>query len=130
MPLVVIHAIEEAYTPDQLQAIGNVIYTTMREHYHAPNEDRYQIITQHKPYEMMCSDTGLGFNRSNKLLFLQIVQQGRSGATKQQFYAKVMEGLKATVDLQDADLIMSTTSNTKDDWSFGAGQAQFLTGQL
>jgi hypothetical protein len=28
------------------------------------------------------------------------------------------------------DLIISVTENTKEDWSFGLGKAQFLTGDL
>lgn len=28
------------------------------------------------------------------------------------------------------DLIITVTENTPEDWSFGAGRAQFLTGEL
>jgi hypothetical protein len=32
--------------------------------------------------------------------------------------------------LDSADLIVSVTENGDDDWSFGYGRAQFLTGEL
>lgn len=86
MPLVIIHTNKGAYTPDQLRLIGDAIYSTMRAVYNAPDEDRYQIITQHEPYEMRCSDTNLGYQRSERLIFLQIVQQGRDAEMKQAFY--------------------------------------------
>ena len=130
MPLVVIHLIRDAYTPDQIKAIGDAIYETMRVTFSTPLEDRYQIVTQHERYEMMCSDTNLGYTRTDKFVFLQIVQQGRTDAMKQGFYSAVFEALRNTVRLAPGDLVMSTTANTRADWSFGAGEAQFLTGTL
>ena len=130
MPLVVIHTVRAAYTPEQLRSIGDNIYQTMRRTFNAPDEDRYQIITQHEPYELMCSDTGLGFKRSDKLICLQIVQQGRDSETKQAFYSAALDALKSVVQLENGDLIISTTANRREDWSFGAGRAQLVTGKL
>jgi hypothetical protein len=38
--------------------------------------------------------------------------------------------LEAQCDLPGSDLIISVTGNEKEDWSFGHGRAQFLTGEL
>lgn len=50
---------------------------------------RYQIITQHEPYEMICEDTGLGYERTEKLVFIQIFQQGRSREVKEATMAEL-----------------------------------------
>ena len=34
------------------------------------------------------------------------------------------------IGIPATDLIISLTENTKEDWSFGLGKAQFLTGEL
>lgn len=89
-----------------------------------------QIVTQHEPYEMICQDTGLGIERSNKLVFIQIFQQGRKTDQKQALYAALAEQLSSQCGVPGSDLIISLTANTPEDWSFGYGRAQFLTGEL
>lgn len=89
-----------------------------------------KIITQHEPYEIICEDTNLGLQRTDQLVFIQVIQQGRSTEVKQTFYAKLAEHLKAECGVEGGDLIVSCVENTKADWSFGNGEAQFLTGTL
>lgn len=89
-----------------------------------------QIITQHEPYELICEDTNLGFARSDKLVFIQIFQQGRTAEVKQQLYAKLAERLEKECGVPGEDLVVTCVRNEKEDWSFGKGRAQFLTGEL
>ncbi|KAF4943868.1 hypothetical protein FGADI_13104 [Fusarium gaditjirri] len=136
MPLVHIHLIKGSFSRDQIKIIADSIQKTMESHFNAPPlnappRDRYQIISQHEPYEIICEDTNLpGLPRSHKLIIVQIIQQGRSAEVKQAAYAEIMRLLKENVGLGDGDLIVSVAANTREDWSFGAGRAQFLTGEL
>jgi len=52
MPLVTIHMIRGVRTPEQIRKLADVVQTTLEAHFNAPFRDRYQIITQHEPYEM------------------------------------------------------------------------------
>lgn len=52
MPLVTIHMIRGARTPDQIRKLADVTQKTLEAHFAAPARDRYQLITQHEPYEM------------------------------------------------------------------------------
>jgi len=45
-------------------------------------------------------------------------------------YATMADRLKAECGLDGHDLIISCVRNEKEDWSFGDGRAQFLTGEL
>jgi hypothetical protein len=45
-------------------------------------------------------------------------------------YAALAEMLKAECGLAKTDLIISCCENKKEDWSFGMGEAQFMTGTL
>lgn len=90
----------------------------------------FQIISQHEPGELICEDTGLGYNRTDKLVIIQILQQGRDRATKQKTFAALVNELESRCGLGRQDLIISCAGNTKEDWSFGEGEAQFLTGRL
>lgn len=130
MPLVQIHLIKGSYTRTQIRTIADTIQSVMESHFHAPPRDRYQIITQHEPYELICEDTGLGLQRTEKLIVLHIFQQGRDRATKQATYAEFMKQLGSKVGIGEEDLIISLVANQPEDWSFGKGRAQFVEGDL
>lgn len=88
------------------------------------------MITQHEPYELIMEDTGLNFTRTDKLLLIQIFQQGRDAEQKKAVYAKLAERLEKECDVPGTDLVISVAKNEKEDWSFGLGRAQFLEGDL
>jgi phenylpyruvate tautomerase PptA (4-oxalocrotonate tautomerase family) len=52
MPLVKIDMIRGTRTPEQIRKLADTVQTTLEAHFNAPYRDRYQIITQHEPYEM------------------------------------------------------------------------------
>jgi Tautomerase enzyme len=49
---------------------------------------------------------------------------------KEKFYELLAANLAERCGLDPADLIVSISENDDDDWSFGHGRAQFLTGEL
>jgi hypothetical protein len=75
-------------------------------------------------------DTGLGIERSAALVVVHVVSRRRSPEMKQRLYELVAANLAARCGLDSADLVVSITDNNDDDWSFGYGRAQFLTGEL
>ncbi|KAH0282187.1 4-oxalocrotonate tautomerase [Aureobasidium namibiae CBS 147.97] len=130
MPLVKIDVIKNVRTLGEIQHLADVIQTVLLNTFAAPPRDRYQIITQHEPYEMIFEDTGLSIPRTEKLVLIQIFQQGRSTEQKQAFYAALAERLGKECCVPKTDLVVTVSANTKDDWSFGLGRAQFVTGDL
>ncbi|PQE33725.1 4-oxalocrotonate tautomerase protein [Rutstroemia sp. NJR-2017a WRK4] len=135
MPLVKIDIIRNVRTPEEIKKLADVVQEVMLGKFNAPAKDRrvdkrYQIITQHEPYEMICEDTGLGFERTEKLVFIQIFQQGRSKEVKEATMAELAKRLGDECGVPGTDLIISVAANTKEDWSFGMGRAQFMTGEL
>ncbi|KAF4302726.1 tautomerase [Botryosphaeria dothidea] len=130
MPLVKIDLIKGVRSPEEIKKLADIVQEIMLDKFAAPPRDRYQIITQHEPYEIICEDTNLGLTRSDKLVFIQIFQQGRDAAKKQAVYAALAERLEEECGVPGSDLIVSVAANTREDWSFGLGRAQFLTGEL
>ncbi|KAF2722708.1 Tautomerase/MIF [Polychaeton citri CBS 116435] len=130
MPCIQIHMVRGVRTPEEIRKLADVVQQVSLDHFNAPPKDRYQIITQHEPYEIICEDTNLGLKRTDKLIFIHVFQQGRSAETKQALYAELAKELKAQCGLDGQDLIVSCVRNEKEDWSFGLGRAQFLTGEL
>jgi phenylpyruvate tautomerase PptA (4-oxalocrotonate tautomerase family) len=117
-------------TPEQLRALADTVQEVMLDVFAAPPGDRYQVIHQHDADEMIVEDTGLGIERSAGVTVVQVTQQGRDRAQKEALYAALAERLGDRGLVEPRDLVVSVVENTRDDWSFGHGRAQFLTGEL
>lgn len=129
MPLVRID-IQQGRTEPQLRELADAVHDVMLQHFAAPAGDRYQVITEHPAGRIIAEDTGLGLSRTNEIVLIQIFHQGRDRAQKEKVYAELARGLSERVGLDPQDLIVTMSENTKEDWSFGHGRAQFLTGEL
>ena len=129
MPLVRID-VQEGRTPDELRKLADTIQDVMLDVFAAPPRDRYQIITEHPKGHIIAEDTGLGLERTDRIVIIQIFQQGRSTEQKQATYAELAKRLEAECGVRGEDLIISVLANRHVDWSFGLGRAQFLDGTL
>lgn len=129
MPLVRIDLIE-GRSPAQIRAVADAVQSVMREVFAAPPGDRYQIVTVHRPGEIIAEDSGLGFQRTEEIVVVQIFQQGRDRAQKVAAYERLAEVLQERTGLDPQNLIVSVMRNEKEDWSFGGGRPQFLDGVL
>lgn len=117
-------------TKKEIKNILDISYQVATEELHLLPRDRYQIVTQHDAEEMIIEDVGLGFNRTNKFLMFSLTSSPRKEADKQRFYARLVKELGEHADVAPADVMINIVSNTKADWSFGNGEAQFLNGKL
>ncbi len=129
MPLVFIH-LQRGRTAEELGAVAAAIHRAVVDGFSVPETDRYQIITQHDPQEMVALDTGLGIERSRDLVVLHVVSRARTIGQKQDFYRLLTDHLNRDCGIAPSDVIVSITENGDGDWSFGLGEAQFLTGAL
>lgn len=129
MPLVRID-VQTGRTPTELRRLADVVQGVMLDVFAAPPRDRYQVITEHPVGHIIAEDTGLGLERSDGVVVLQIVQQGRSQDQKVAAYEQLAKRLEAECRVRPEDLIVSVTTNERADWSFGRGCAQFLEGDL
>ncbi|WP_318766124.1 tautomerase family protein [Lactiplantibacillus carotarum] len=129
MPLMRIDMIE-GRSATEIKHILDIAYQVMLEEFHAPRGDRYQIVTQHDPEEMQILDTGLGFERSNRVIVFSLTTRPRTQAEKQGFYQHLTQALHDELAMRKEDIMINLTVNSDEDWSFGNGEAQFLNGEL
>ncbi len=129
MPLVRIDVVE-GREPAELRRLADVVQEVMLDVFAAPPRDRYQIITEHPQGQIIAEDTGLDLDRSDGVVVIQVTHQGRGREQKEALYAALAERLSERGQVRPQDLIVSLVENTKEDWSFGLGRAQFLTGEL
>jgi phenylpyruvate tautomerase PptA (4-oxalocrotonate tautomerase family) len=64
----------------------------------------------------------------NDCIVLQItLNSGRSVQLKQKFYKTIADGLHAAVKLRREDVFINLIEVPKENWSFGNGEAQYVT---
>ena len=129
MPLVYVDLIE-GRTPEEVQALLDTIHEAMLEAFTVPQRDRYQVVSSHPAHEIVALDTGLGITRSPRVVIVHVVSRRRTCPQKERFFELLASKLAEQCGLDPADLVVSITENDNDDWSFGYGRAQFLTGEL
>ncbi|MFJ2426726.1 tautomerase family protein [Pseudomonas sp. NPDC087804] len=115
---------------EEVHLLLDTIHGAMVEAFQVPDRDRYQILNEHEPSHMIIQDTGLGFERSADVVVITAVSRPRSQEMKTRFYALLAERLKDNCGIEPNDLMVSIVINDDEDWSFGFGRAQFITGEL
>ena len=116
--------------PEEIEKIMDITQNAVSNNFGVVKADRYQIVTQHEPYEMNVMDTGLGIKRSNKVVIISVTSRPRKKEDLQNFYQEVTKNLDEAGLVKPNDLMINFTINNDADWSFGLGKAQFLTGEL
>ena len=95
-----------------------------------PDRDRFQIVTQHAPHELIIQDVGLGFAHSDRVVVIQITTTPRSLTARKALFALITERLAQDCQINPADIMINLVPVSESDWSFGNGVPQFLTGAL
>ena len=122
--------IVEGRTPDQLKTLLNATHSALVAAFRIPERDRYQIVHEHPLSHFVVQDTGLGIPRTRNCVLLQVTTRPRKQRSKEAFYYLLCESLKKECDIDPSDIVVSMITNSDEDWSFGNGRAQFLTGEL
>ena len=125
MPFVRVDLLEGKST-DYLAGLGEVVYQAMRATLNVPADDRFQVITEHKPGTLFVDERYLGIQRSADCALIQVtLNSGRSVQMKKDFYRAVADGLHARLGLRKEDVFISLVEVVKENWSFGDGEAQY-----
>lgn len=128
MPLVRID-LAEGRAPGAPRAIADAIHGAIVHVFGIPEADRFQIITERPASTIIARDAGLGFERRLPVMIQIFTQRGRSDATKQKLYAELARRL-GEVGVDGEDIFIGYMENGPQDWSFGFGRAQYVTGEL
>jgi phenylpyruvate tautomerase PptA (4-oxalocrotonate tautomerase family) len=129
MPLLRID-LYEGRSDAELKKLLDAVHRAMLAAFKVPERDRYQIVHQHPATGMIMEDTGLGIPRTDKFICIQVTTRPRTREMKQLFYRLVTEELESACSIAPSDVMINMVTCEDEDWSFGLGRAQFLTGEL
>lgn len=129
MPLLKFH-MYEGRSEEEVTKILDVTHEAMVESFDVPYRDRYQLVHEHKKYQMIMQDTGLGYERSDDFILIHVISRTRTEEQVKAFYTNTAKALEEQCAIKSTDLMFSISPNNDEDWSFGEGKAQFLAGDL
>jgi 4-oxalocrotonate tautomerase len=109
------------------QTIGDAVYRAMVEILKAPEDDRFQVITEHDEVDLVYDPHFLGVSRSKDIIFIQLtLAEGRTVEQKRGFYKQVVDDLHKRLGVRREDVLFSLVGTGRDDWSFGNGEASLV----
>ncbi len=127
MPLVRIDLIERKSEQYRAQ-VGDIVYQTLVDVLNVPEHDRFQVITEHAKASLSFDRDYLSIQRSDACIFFQItLNAGRTVEMKQRFYRTLVDRLLEGVEVRKEDIFINLVEVPKENWSFGNGEAQYVT---
>jgi hypothetical protein len=129
MPLLKFH-VWRGRSADDIAKLLDVAHAALVASFAVPERDRYQILTEHDAGHFNAQDSGLVISRSDRFVLLEVVSRPRPRQQKLAFYERLCADLKQFCCVEPSDVMVTIVENDDDDWSFGHGRAQFVTGEL
>lgn len=125
MPLVRI-SLREGKPEPYRRAIADGIHRAMVETINVPPLDRFQVVTEHSAESLIYDPTYLKIARGDDVVFVQItLNAGRTTEQKRALYARMAELLAKDPGLRPQDLLVNLVEVSRENWSFGNGEAQY-----
>ncbi|HZW81206.1 MAG TPA: tautomerase family protein [Candidatus Deferrimicrobiaceae bacterium] len=128
MPLVRI-SLREGKSEQYKKALADGVHRAMVEGAAVPEQDRFQVVTEHPPGGLIYDPTYLGVQRTDDVVLVQItLSTGRKLAQKKKMFQRMVEILAENPGLRPQDLIINLVEVAWENWSFGNGEAQYTVG--
>ena len=113
-------------TLEYRRTLGDVVYEAMIKTINVPANDRFQVITEHPPEDLIVDRNYLGIERTAECVLVQVfLNEGRSTEIKKAFYIAIAAGLHQRLGLRKQDVFITLVEVKKENWSFGNGEAQY-----
>jgi 4-oxalocrotonate tautomerase len=127
MPLIRIDLIE-GRGEREIAGISSAVHHALQTCFGIPERDRFQVITEHRRGRLVYDPGYLGVSRTDGIVVVQVFfATGRTDEQKQAFYKLVASGIAERAGIRIEDVFITLVENTRGDWSFGNGVAQYLT---
>ncbi|HET7784681.1 MAG TPA: tautomerase family protein [Myxococcales bacterium] len=125
MPLVRI-ALRKGTNPEFRRAVSESIHRALVEAIKIPEQDRFQVLTEHDESGLVYDPSYLGISRSDGVIFIQItLSAGRSLDLRKALFAKIAANLRESPGVRPEDVLINLVETARENWSFGNGAAQY-----
>ena len=110
-------------TPEYRSAVADIVYRGIVDILKAPDGDRFVVVGEHTPDNLIYDPNFLGFSRSPDFILIQVTSTvGNEKDTKFAFYRFVADELTSKLSVRPDDIMINMVFVKREDWSFGNGQ--------
>lgn len=114
-------------SPAYLAALSDGLHRALVEAFEVPPQDRFQVIHQHAPGELIFDRDYLCGPRSDDYVLIAITAgRARDTRTKRAFYRRLAELLGRAPGIRPEDVMVVISTTQGEDWSFGGGLATLV----
>jgi phenylpyruvate tautomerase PptA (4-oxalocrotonate tautomerase family) len=114
-------------SPEYRKALGDGVHRALVEAIAIPEEDHFQVITEHSGSELIYDPQYLGIKRSERIVIVQITMSiGRKPQQKRKLFKRMAEILEKSPGLPRNELLAVLVETAWENWSFGNGEAQYM----
>jgi 4-oxalocrotonate tautomerase len=124
MPLVRISLVK-GKSPEYRRKVGDAIHRALVETIDVPPLDRFQLLTEHEPGDLVYDPGYLGIARTNDIVIVQLtISTGRTLEKKRALFRRIADNL-AALGLRREDVWVNLVEVATENWSFGNGIASY-----
>jgi phenylpyruvate tautomerase PptA (4-oxalocrotonate tautomerase family) len=110
-------------TSEYRATVADVVYRGIVEVLKAPDGDRFIVIGEHSPDNLIYDPHFLGCNRSPDFILIQVTSTvGNDKDSKLAFFRYIADELKSKLSLRPDDVMINLVFVDREDWSFGNGE--------
>lgn len=110
------------------KTLGEIVYKAMIDLINVPQDDKFQVITEHDHGDLNHAESYLGNRYSDDVIFIQItLNAGRSVEMKKAFYKRIVDDYQSQLHGRADDVVINLVEVAKENWSFGHGIAQYAS---
>lgn len=113
--------------PGHLRAVADGLHRALVETFGVPPDDRFQVIHQHAPGELIFDREYGGGPRSDDFVLIHLaIGRPRDTPTKLAFYRRLAALLAESPGLDPEDVMVVISTGAADEWSFAGGRAMLV----
>ncbi|WP_201359234.1 tautomerase family protein [Mycobacterium paraintracellulare] len=108
MPIVEVF-LRRGRTPEQIQALTEALHDALVDTYDVPRGDRFQIVRQCEPYELIFDSDFMGGPRTENFVLVRITAgRPRPPHKKRDLFAAIAANLQSRARVDPADVLIVT----------------------
>jgi len=115
MPLATI-SLRQGTTREYRRAIADSVHAAMMDALGLPADDRFQLVLEHAPENMIHDRWFFGVERSEQSVFIQIVINRRDVSEKRRLFARIAENLAASPGVRPEDVFIGLIEVAPENW--------------
>ena len=103
--------------------VADVVYHGIVEVLKAPEGDRFVVIGEHTPDNLIYDKKFLGNDRTPGFILIHTTSTvGNTTESKRAYYKYIVENLEKKLSVRPEDVMIVMTFIAREDWSFGKGE--------